>query len=88
MMADEQTPFHDVIHLADGFSIPELKFRELVFVGALRPEGDAYVRDPTRPLQPFRGGDPFPVGVHFRVRRANGRVELRPERSHRPVGGA
>ena len=46
MMADEQTPFHDVIHLADGFSIPELKFRELVFVGALRPEGDAYVRDP------------------------------------------
>jgi hypothetical protein len=80
-MADEQTPFEDVLLLPDGFSLPELKFRELVFIGALRPDGDAYVLDPARPLQPFRGGDLFPPGVRFRVRRADGRVELRPEAS-------
>ena len=77
-MADEQTPFEDVVPLADGFSIPELKFRELVFVGALRPEGDLYLRDPERPLPPFRASGLFPPGVAFRVRRAKGRVELRP----------
>jgi hypothetical protein len=79
-MADEQTPFLDVVRLADGISIPELKFRELVFVGALRPEGDTWLRDPERPLPPFREPGVFPVGVRFRVRRAGGRVELRPEK--------
>jgi hypothetical protein len=79
MMVDE-TPFEDVVPLADGVSIPELKFRELVFVGALRPEGGAYVRDPARPLPPFRETGLFPPGVVFQVRRLSGRVELRPER--------
>ena len=32
-MADEQRPFEDVRETADGFSIPELKWRELLFVG-------------------------------------------------------
>ncbi len=77
-MADEQTPFLDVVHLADGFSIPELKFRELVFVGALRKEGNTCLRDPSRPLPSFGEADLFPEGVRLRVRRAGGRVELRP----------
>ncbi len=79
-MADEQTPFEDVIPLADGLSLPELKFRELVFVGALRREGERYLRDPARPLPPFREAGLFPEGVAFRVRRVRGRVELRGER--------
>ncbi len=73
-MAEERTPFADVVRLPNGFSIPELKWRELVFVGALRPEGDAYVRDPARPLPPFRDPDLFPPGARFRVRFAAGRV--------------
>ncbi len=77
-MADEQTPFTDVVRLADGFSIPELKLRELLFVGALRAEGEFLVRDPSRPLPPFRDPDLFPKGVRFRTRRSGGRVELRP----------
>ena len=67
-MADEQTPFVDVLMLADGFSLPELKWRELVFVGALRAEGEAFVRDPSRPLPPFREEGLFPEGARFRVR--------------------
>ncbi len=85
MMADEQTPFEDVVPLAGGFSIPELKFREIVFVGALRAEGGVFVRDPARPLPPFRVAGLFPPGVRFRVSRAAGRVELRPERGPRDV---
>lgn len=78
-MVDE-TPFHDVVHLADGFSLPELKFRELVFIGALRSQGQGYARDPERPLPLFREAGLFPPGVVFRARRVGGRVELRPER--------
>jgi hypothetical protein len=59
-----------------GFSIPERKWRELLFVGAMRREGDAYVRDPTRPLPPFRIADLFPEGVGFAVEYVGGRVRL------------
>jgi hypothetical protein len=76
-MADHQEPFADVRPEADGFSIPELKWRELVFVGALRPDGGAFVRDPSRALPPFRQGDLFPEGVRFRVTRVGGRVVVR-----------
>ncbi len=79
-MADEQTPFTDVILAGGGFSIPELKFRELVFVGALRREGECVVRDPSRPLPAFREPDLFPEGVRFRVIGSAGRVHLRPVR--------
>jgi hypothetical protein len=41
-----------VVGVEGGFSLPELKWRELLFVGALRPEGDAFVRDPARPCRP------------------------------------
>lgn len=69
-----ETPFADVRVTPDGFSIPELKWRELLFTGALRPDGDAYVRDPERPLAPFALADPFPAGVRFRARREGDRV--------------
>ncbi len=66
-MADHQDPFADVVPVEGGFSLPELKWRELLFVGALRREGDAFVRDPARPLPPFRREGLFPDGVRFRA---------------------
>jgi hypothetical protein len=75
-MIDER-PFEDVETTEDGFSIPELKWRELVFVGALRPDGEAFVRDPSRPLLPFRAGDLFPEGQRFLATKVGGRVRLR-----------
>jgi hypothetical protein len=85
-MAEEQLPFADVQVLDEGFSIPDLKWREILFVGALRPDGDAFVRDPSRPLPPFRLPDLFPVGVRFRVTRHAGRAMIRPARSGRAPG--
>ena len=75
-MVDER-PFEDVEMTGDGFSIPELKWRELVFVGALRREGDSFVRDPSRPLPPFRAGELFPEGQRFEATPMGGRVRLR-----------
>ena len=76
-MADEQRPFEDIRETADGFSIPELKWRELLFVGALRPDGDAFVRDASRPIPPFRVADPFPDGARFTATAEEGRVRIR-----------
>jgi hypothetical protein len=75
-VADEQLPFADVRREEGGLSIPELKWRELLFVGALRPaaEGGAWERDPARPMPPFRDGDLFPEGARFRAERRAGRV--------------
>jgi len=77
-MADHQEPFADVVAVEGGFSIPELKWRELLFIGALRPEGEGFVRDPARPLPPFRREGLFPEGVRFRVEGARGRVIVYP----------
>ena len=79
MTAGHQEPFADVRVLDAGFSIPELKWRELVFVGAVRAEGDHFVRDPSRPLPPFRIPDLFPEGARFRARRQGSRILLRRE---------
>jgi hypothetical protein len=76
-MADERQPFADVILLEDGLSLPELKWRELLFIGALRAEGDLFVRDPGRPLPPFRQPGLFPEGARWRASRAGKRVVLR-----------
>jgi hypothetical protein len=73
-MAEQQEPFADVVAAEGGFSIPELKWRELLFIRALVPEGDHFVRDPARPLPPFRQAGLFPEGVKFRVERRRGRV--------------
>ena len=78
-MVESQDPFADVVLVEGGFSIPELKWRELVFIRALVPEGDRFVRDPARPLPPFSRPGLFPEGVRFRVERVAGRVVLRPE---------
>ena len=75
-MIDER-PFEDVQITDEGFSIPELKWRELLFVGALRREGETFVRDPARPLPPFRAGDLFPVGGRFTAARIGPRVLIR-----------
>jgi hypothetical protein len=72
----EQDPFADVRLEAEGFSIPELKWRELLFVGALRPDGEHYRRDPLRPLPPFQTPDLFPEGALFRVSPKAGRVRI------------
>jgi hypothetical protein len=78
-VAEQQEPFADVLLLEDGFSIPELKWRELVFVGALRAVGEIWIRDPSRPLPPFRVSDLFPEGARFRVHRQGARVIVRRE---------
>ena len=75
---DEPSPFADVRFEAGGFSIPELKWRELLFVGALRAEGEAFVRDADRPLPAFRFPDLFPEGRRFRAVRQGGRVRIEP----------
>jgi hypothetical protein len=77
-MVDESA-FLDVVPLEGGFSLPELKWRELVFIGALREESGAWVRDPARPLPLFAVQDLFPAGVRFLVERAGGRVLVRRE---------
>ena len=83
-MAGNPQPFEDVIATDDGFSLPELKWRELLFIGALRTERDVpqtdgatFVRDPSRPLPPFRIPDLFPEGVRFRASLEGRRVVLR-----------
>jgi hypothetical protein len=75
----DQSPFADVRLLEDGFSIPALKWRETLFIGAMRPAGDAYVRDPRRPLPEFQISGLFPEGRRFRASREGDRVVLRPE---------
>ena len=75
-MVDER-PFEDVEMTGDGFSIPELKWREIVFVGGVRRDGEAFVRDPSRPLPPFRAGELFPEGQRFVATPNGGRVFLR-----------
>jgi len=80
-MAESQDPFADVLLVEDGFSIPELKWRELVFIRALVPEASFFVRDPQRPLPPFSRPGLFPEGVRFRVERDRGRVVVRPEKA-------
>lgn len=87
-MAEEQQPFADVRVEAEGFSIPELKWRELLFVGALRPDGEAYVRDPARPLPLFRVADLFPENVRFQARPAGPRVWIRRAPAQAPAAGA
>lgn len=78
MTADEQEPFEDVVLLEEGgFSLPELKWRELLFIGALRAEGGGFVRDPARPLPPFRLPGLFPNGVLLSATREGQRVVVR-----------
>jgi tRNA/rRNA methyltransferase len=78
---DAERPYFDVVPTAEGFSIPELKWRELLFVGALRADGDEFVRDLGCPLPAFASVGIFAAGVRYAASRGEGRVELRPVRS-------
>jgi hypothetical protein len=73
----DQKPFEDVVVTPGGFSLPVLKWRELVFIGAVRAVGDGFTRDPARPMPPFARGDVFPVGAVFAARPEGGRIQLR-----------
>jgi hypothetical protein len=75
-MSYDQKPFEDVLLTPDGFSVPQLKWRELLFIGAMRAEGDVFVRDPSRFLPPFARGDLLPAGARFAARAEAGRVRL------------
>lgn len=77
MTGPPQDPFADVVDTEDGFSLPRLKWRELLFIGALRPDGGAFIRDPARPMPPFLRGDLFPEGVAFEAVTTGERVTLR-----------
>ena len=72
-----QDPFADVVLEDGGFSIPELKWRELLFVGAMKRDGEGYVREPDRQLPPFAQEGLFPPGVPLMAIPRNGRVLLR-----------
>ena len=76
-MAGNPQPFEDVVMTDDGFSIPELKWRELVFIGAVREEGGHFVRDPSRPMPPFRREGLFPEGERYAVAVEGSRIRLR-----------
>jgi len=70
-------PFTDIRRAPDGLSLPELKWRELVFTGAMRQERDEWQRDPRRPCPPFDPPDALPIGARFRIAEvADGRVRL------------
>ena len=76
-MAEEQSPFADVRDEDHGFSLPALKWRELLFIGAIRREGDPFVRDPSRPLPPFAREGLFPEGFRFAAEPKGDRILVR-----------
>ena len=76
-MAGNPQPFEDVIVTEDGFSIPALKWRELVFIGAVREENGLFVRDPARPMPPFRREGLFLEGQRYATTVEGSRVRLR-----------
>ena len=76
-MAEEQSPFADVRDEDGGFSLPQLKWRELLFIGAIRKEGDHYVRDPSRPLPSFARSGLFPEDRRLSATLREGRILLR-----------
>jgi tRNA/rRNA methyltransferase len=83
-VADEagpERPYFDVVSTPDGLSLPELKWRELLFVGAFRADGEEFVRDSERPLPAFAHADLFGADARFAVGRRAGRIELRRVRS-------
>jgi hypothetical protein len=77
-LPDEQSPFADVRDEPGGFSIPQLKWRELLFIGAIRRDGEDFVRDPSRPLPPFARPDLFSEGVRLTAEPLGPRILVRP----------
>ena len=73
---DTDKPFFDIDGKRESFTLPRRKWRELLFVGALVLDGDAYVRDPSRPLPAFRIPDLFPVGARFKAQEEGEHVRI------------
>jgi len=78
------TVFEDVKkHDGGVLDLPDLKFRELIFIGALKrvddgtdPENAEVVVDETRPMPPFREEGLFPPRSRFAVSRRGGRARF------------
>ena len=76
--------FEDVKkHDGGVLDLPDLKFRELIFIGALKRVDDGsdptkaeVVVDETRPMPPFREEGLFPSHSSFKVERRNGRARF------------
>jgi len=76
--------FEDVKRHDGGvLDLPDLKFRELIFIGALRRVDDGVdpakaevVVDETRPMPPFREEGLFPPRSRFSVERRDGRARF------------
>jgi hypothetical protein len=75
--------FLDVVFAADrsSFTIPKLKWRELIFIRALRPQGGSWVRDPSRFMPAFAAGDLLPEGQCYSVVDEGERVRISPSPS-------
>jgi hypothetical protein len=68
----DRGPFHDLKPIGDrgAFSVPLRKWREILFIGAMREAGDGlYRRDPSRPLPPMQVPEYFAEGRRFRAER-------------------
>lgn len=68
-MTDER-PYEDLAPegASGAFTLPLRKWREIVFIGAMREDVDGlFVRDPERPLPPMREPGLFPEGRRFRL---------------------
>ena len=68
----DRGPFHDLKPVGDGgaFTVPGRKWREILFIGAMRETDDGlYVRDPSRPLPPMQHPEFFAPGARFRAER-------------------
>ena len=76
--------FEDVKkHDGGVLDLPDLKFRELIFIGALKrldagtdPARAEVVVDGSRPMPPFREEGLFPPHSRFKVERRNGRAHF------------
>ena len=74
--------FEDVKKREGGvLDLPDLKFRELIFIGALKRVDDGsdpmkaeVVVDQSRPMPPFREEGLFPPHSRFKVERRKGRA--------------
>ena len=74
--------FEDVKRHDGGvLDLPDLKLRELIFIGALKRLDDGrdfqkaeVVVDPSRPMPPFREEGLFPPHARYKVERRNGRA--------------
>jgi hypothetical protein len=73
---DLEKPFLDIQGDMASFSIPRRKWRELLFIGAMVPEGEYFVRNPSCPLPAFRVPDLFVTAVRYQVREEGKRAHI------------